>query len=111
MQDYGYNDVGYHESKPSPANPGGLPTTSAVAGAPQTPFLDQLASESMRLEMYYVQPLCSPTRATIMVTPVSRCVHGELAPLTSHCWRANGACAACTLRLAVLPAILALGPT
>eukprot|EP01047_Picozoa_sp_COSAG01_P029967 COSAG01_NODE_2072_length_8482_cov_27.042049_3_plen_284_part_00 len=97
LQDYGYNDVGYHESKPSPANPGGLPTTSAVAGAPQTPFLDQLASESMRLEMYYVQPLCSPTRATIMVTPVSRCVHGELAPLTSHYWRANGACAACTL--------------
>ena len=31
-----------------------------------TPYLDELAYQSMRLEMYYVQPLCSPTRATIM---------------------------------------------
>eukprot|EP01047_Picozoa_sp_COSAG01_P068355 COSAG01_NODE_9862_length_2318_cov_5.502028_3_plen_291_part_00 len=110
LQDYGYNDVGYHESKPSPANPGGLPTTSAVAGAPQTPFLDQLASESMRLEMYYVQPLCSPTRATIMVTPVSRCVHWELAPLTSHYWRANGACVACHAQTGRFTSHTGVGP-
>ena len=64
--DYGYNDVGYHENKASSANPSGAPTTSAAAGAPSTPTIDQLARESMRLEMYYVQPLCSPTRATIM---------------------------------------------
>ena len=63
---YGYNDVGYHESKPSSANPSGEPTTSPLAGAPMTPYLDELAYQSMRLEMYYVQPLCSPTRATIM---------------------------------------------
>eukprot|EP01050_Picozoa_sp_SAG11_P038539 SAG11_NODE_15782_length_566_cov_2.085653_1_plen_44_part_10 len=31
-----------------------------------TPYLDELAYDSMRLEMYYVQPLCSPTRTTIM---------------------------------------------
>ena len=31
-----------------------------------TPYLDELAYQSTRLEMYYVQPLCSPTRATIM---------------------------------------------
>ena len=64
--DYGYNDVGYHESKPSSANPAGNPTSNPLAGQPKTPFLDSLASESMRLEMYYVQPLCSPTRSTIM---------------------------------------------
>jgi len=66
LRSYGYNDVGYHQSKPSSANPAGEPTTSPLAGAPMTPYLDELAYESMRLEMYYVQPLCSPTRATIM---------------------------------------------
>ena len=65
--DYGYNDVGYHEGKPSSANPAGEATTSAAAGRPMTPFIDDLAHQSMRLEMYYVQPLCSPTRSTIMV--------------------------------------------
>jgi hypothetical protein len=50
--DYGYNDVGYHESKSSSANPGGKPTTSALAGAPMTPCLDELAYQSMRMEMY-----------------------------------------------------------
>ena len=101
LRSYGYNDVGYHQSKPSSANPAGEPTTSPLAGAPMTPYLDELAYESMRLEMYCaslraqpvsalqllllrssaiaraaarpvllcptdVQPLCSPTRATIM---------------------------------------------
>jgi arylsulfatase A-like enzyme len=31
-----------------------------------TPTLDRLASEGVKLESYYVQPLCSPTRSTIM---------------------------------------------
>lgn len=61
--DYGYNDIGYHQNQESPANPTGARTTNAVI---KTPNLDRLASEGMRLENYYVQPLCSPTRATIM---------------------------------------------
>ena len=32
----------------------------------KTPTIDQLAEEGVKLENYYVQPLCSPTRATIM---------------------------------------------
>ena len=69
--DFGYNDIGYHQStpsvaKPHPANPSGRATTDAAAGVMPTPTLDKLAAEGTKLEMYYVQPLCSPTRATIM---------------------------------------------
>jgi arylsulfatase A-like enzyme len=65
--DLGYNDVGYHQNAKSPANPHGLPTTNAAAGILATPTLDRLAvQEGVRLEQYYVQPLCSPTRASIM---------------------------------------------
>ena len=32
--DYGFNDVGYHENAVSGPNPSGAQTTSAVAGAP-----------------------------------------------------------------------------
>ena len=32
----------------------------------RTPSLDQLAAEGMRLEQFYVQPVCSPTRAALM---------------------------------------------
>ena len=32
----------------------------------QTPVLDRLAAEGAKLENYYVQPLCSPTRGTFM---------------------------------------------
>ena len=31
-----------------------------------TPNIDRLSAEGVRLESYYVQPLCSPTRGTIM---------------------------------------------
>ena len=48
--DYGWNDVGYHQSN----------ATTNVAL--KTPTLDRLASEGRKLERYYVQPLCSPTR-------------------------------------------------
>ena len=64
--DYGFNDVGYHENAVSGPNPSGAQTTSAVAGAPATPTIDQLAREGCRLEMYYVQPLCSPTRTSLL---------------------------------------------
>jgi arylsulfatase B/arylsulfatase I/J len=64
--DYGWNDIGYHQNAISGANPLGRPTTNAAAGIMRTPTLDRLAAEGVKLESYYVQPLCSPTRATLM---------------------------------------------
>jgi hypothetical protein len=46
--DYGFNDVGYHGSKI------------------KTPNLDKLASEGVKLENYYVQPICTPTRSQLL---------------------------------------------
>ncbi|XP_033732498.1 arylsulfatase J-like [Pecten maximus] len=46
--DYGYNDIGYHGSEI------------------KTPNLDRLSGEGVRLENYYVQPICTPTRSQIM---------------------------------------------
>ncbi|XP_035668426.1 arylsulfatase B-like isoform X1 [Branchiostoma floridae] len=46
--DYGWNDIGYHGS------------------FIQTPNLDRLASEGVKLENYYVQPICSPSREQLM---------------------------------------------
>ena len=45
--DMGWNDVGYHGSRI------------------QTPNLDRLAIEGMRLNRFYVHPICSPTRAAM----------------------------------------------
>jgi Arylsulfatase A and related enzymes len=46
--DQGWGDVGYRGSEI------------------QTPHLDRLASEGVRLEQFYTQPLCSPTRAALL---------------------------------------------
>ena len=46
--DYGYNDVGYHGSEL------------------ETPAIDALASEGVKLENYYVLPLCTPTRSAFL---------------------------------------------
>ncbi|XP_070542597.1 arylsulfatase B-like [Ptychodera flava] len=46
--DYGWHDIGYHDS------------------AIRTPNLDKLASEGVKLENYYVQPICTPTRSQLM---------------------------------------------
>ncbi|CAH2300714.1 arylsulfatase J [Pelobates cultripes] len=43
--DQGYRDIGYHGSEI------------------KTPTLDKLASEGVKLENYYVQPICSPSRS------------------------------------------------
>jgi arylsulfatase A-like enzyme len=47
--DLGWKDVGFH-------------------GSPdiETPSLDKLAAEGMRLEQFYAQPMCTPTRAALM---------------------------------------------
>ena len=51
--DLGYNDVGFLREKK------GL-------GAIPTPVLDDLAYGGVRFDHLYVQPLCSPTRSTLM---------------------------------------------
>ncbi|MEQ2240150.1 hypothetical protein ILYODFUR_011885 [Ilyodon furcidens] len=48
VDDQGYGDIGYHGSDI------------------QTPALDQLAAEGVKLENYYVQPICSPSRSQLM---------------------------------------------
>ena len=45
--DYGFNDVGYHNPRI------------------KTPNLDNLAADGVRLENYYVQPICTPTRSQL----------------------------------------------
>ncbi len=47
--DQGYGDLGFH----------GNPHV-------QTPVLDKLARESLRLNQFYVSPVCAPTRASMM---------------------------------------------
>ena len=46
--DQGWADVGWHSKEI------------------RTPALDRLAAEGMRLEQFYVQPVCSPTRAAFL---------------------------------------------
>ena len=46
--DLGYGDVGYHGSDIS------------------TPNIDRLAGQGVRLENYYVQPTCAPSRAELL---------------------------------------------
>ena len=46
--DYGWHDIGYHGSEI------------------QTPVLDQLAGEGVKLERYYVQPICTPSRSQLL---------------------------------------------
>ncbi|XP_034752296.1 arylsulfatase B [Etheostoma cragini] len=46
--DFGWHDVGYHSSEIS------------------TPNLDKLSAAGVRLENYYVQPLCTPSRNQLM---------------------------------------------
>ena len=60
--DYGYADVSYHARR--------YPNTSNSTAVPkniiETPHLDALAASGVKLENYYIQPVCSPTRAALM---------------------------------------------
>ena len=47
--DYGYRDVGYHGST-----------------VIKTPTLDRLARSGVKLDNYYVQPICTPTRSQLL---------------------------------------------
>lgn len=46
--DFGWHDVGYHQSEI------------------RTPNLDKLSAAGVRLENYYVQPVCTPSRNQLM---------------------------------------------
>ena len=67
--DMGWNDVGYH-------NPG-----------VSTPNIDRLAKNGIELDRFYVNSLCSPTRASLM-SGLFVTSHGVLAPVQSH--KTNG---------------------
>lgn len=43
--DQGFNDIGYHSSDI------------------KTPTLDKLAAKGVKLENYYIQPICTPSRS------------------------------------------------
>ena len=63
--DLGWNDVSFHGSPQIP-----------------TPTIDSLASAGVRLENYYVNPVCSPTRASLM-SGRSQIHHGVYLPYGS----------------------------
>lgn len=46
--DQGFNDIGYHSSDI------------------RTPALDRLAAEGVKLESYYIQPICTPSRSQLI---------------------------------------------
>uniref|UniRef100_A0A3P9N2N3 Sulfatase N-terminal domain-containing protein n=1 Tax=Poecilia reticulata TaxID=8081 RepID=A0A3P9N2N3_POERE len=46
--DQGFNDIGYHSSDI------------------RTPILDKLAADGVKLENYYVQPICTPSRSQLI---------------------------------------------
>ena len=67
--DLGWNDVGYHGSRI------------------QTPHLDRLAQEGVRLDQFYCCPVCSPTRAGLLTGryPIRYgMMHWGIAPYDRH---------------------------
>jgi len=81
--DLGYNDVGYHNDNI------------------HTPNIDRIAKEGVKLERFYVQPVCTPTRAGLMTGrwPIRSGLMGAVIPP----WRDAGL----PVDEPTLPAILA----
>ena len=63
VDDLGWHDVGYHN-----------PTIG-------TPHIDELADSGVRLDQFYANPTCSPSRASLLTGLFSRS-HGVHAPVT-----------------------------
>lgn len=58
VDDLGWGDVSYKAKT--------YPTVAGLAFAPPTPNIDALALAGVRLESYYVHPLCSPSRTAFL---------------------------------------------
>ena len=52
VDDYGHTDIGYHNEN--------------YDNLLRTPTLDALAADGVKLEGYYVQPICTPTRSQLL---------------------------------------------
>lgn len=65
----GFNDIGYHN-----------PTI-------KTPTLDKLAAEGVKLENYYVQPICTPSRSQLITGRYTRsfCCCSTATPQINQC--------------------------
>lgn len=66
VDDQGFRDVGYHGSEI------------------KTPTLDRLAAAGVKLENYYVQPLCSPSRSQLMTGRWDMCSTHMLRAICVH---------------------------
>jgi arylsulfatase A-like enzyme len=55
--DYGWNDIGFHQTEN---------VTCSDKKVVPTPTLDALAASGVKMENYYVQQVCSPTRGALM---------------------------------------------
>ena len=65
VDDLGWNDVGYHNENVS------------------TPNIDRLAEAGVELDRFYVNPTCSPTRASLMSGEFAT-THGVDSPVQWH---------------------------
>ena len=63
----GYNDVGYHNEEVI------------------TPNIDKLAKEGIILERNYVQPVCTPTRSSLMTGMYPYKIGRQVKSISSHC--------------------------
>tara|TARA_B100001057_G_scaffold500230_1_gene614172 strand:+ start:3418 stop:4839 length:1422 start_codon:yes stop_codon:yes gene_type:complete len=65
VDDLGWSDVGYHNDEAS------------------TPNIDSIASKGVELDRFYVNPTCSPTRASLL-TGLFSTTHGVGSPIQWH---------------------------
>ena len=75
--DLGWNDVGYHGS------------------FVQTPTIDELASEGVKLERFYMNPICTPSRAALLSGRYI--THTGLQHMQIQTYQPNGLSLNCTL--------------